>query len=216
MKGRMHKLFRPSAATNRVPKSFLTPRPIKVDDKPIKPAALAPDIEDAKWTVVSTAVKHELHAVEWLKEAGYAAYCPVITKWVTIGRLRTKRHVALFPRYIFVGLVEGALQAVGLCNHVTALTLNNGSLPIVPSSIVHGLSSRQASGEWDETQEKKADGTVRASSIYKGGEHVMITTDLLDNVPATIIHASDDDRVQVLMLLLGKATVRLDQIRPAA
>lgn len=215
MRGAMHKLWKPSAQTHSVASSYKRPRPIKTDDKPIKKAALAPDIGQSKWTVVMTASRQELNAVEWIREAGYEAYCPVITKWVTIGRLRTRRHVALFPRYIFVGLVEGALHAVGACHHVTALTLDNGSMPVVPAGIVRGLSDRQSAGEWDLAKDEKADGRQKASAVFRGGESVIITTDLLDGVPGTIVHACDDDRVQVLMDLLGKATVRLDQIRAA-
>jgi hypothetical protein len=215
MKGSMHKLFKASAGTYHVPHTYKRSRPIKTDERPLRKAALAPDIGESKWTVVCTASRQELNAVEWIREAGYEAYCPVITRWTTIGRLRTRRHVALFPRYIFVGLVDGALHAVGTCHHVTALTLNNGSMPVVPPGIVKGLSDRQASGEWDQTKEEKPDGRQRASSIYSGGESVIITTDIMDSVPATIIHACDDDRVQVLMDLLGRATVRLDQIRAA-
>lgn len=216
MKGMMHKLFKASAGTYHVPHTYKRTRPIKTDERPLKKAALAPDIGDSKWTVVCTASRQELNAVEWIKEAGYEAYCPVITRWTTIGRLRTRRHVALFPRYIFVGLVEGALRALGACHHVTALTLNNGSMPVVPSSIVKALSDRQATGEWDQTKEQKADGRPRASAVYKGGESVVIENDLFKGIDATIVHVGDDDRVVVLMELLGRAQVSLDDIRPAA
>lgn len=214
MRGRMHKLWGKTSGKSHSVASSYRNRAVKTDDTPPKPAILAERFDDARWSIVHTGPKQELVAAAALRKDGYAAYCPVITRWVTIGRLRTIRHVPLFPRYVFVGLKDKAARSLNSCVWAKALTLNNGSISMVRPDLVYGFSDRQADGMFDQV---KADKVQRqARSTYKAGDAVVIENDLFQGVDATIVHAGDDERVIVLLDLLGRAQVTLDDIRPAA
>ena len=120
MKGAMHKLWKkPSAQTHSVASSYKN-RAVKVVLDPPKPAALAevftgPDGKAGRWTVMRTGPKQEAVAVDALKEDGYAAFCPVITKWKRVGQTLSIRHEPLFPRYVFVGIKPGARRSLNAC-----------------------------------------------------------------------------------------------------
>lgn len=224
MKGRMHKLYKASALTHRVPRPVGAPKAVREDIGPPRPAAIAERIP-GRWTLMHTGPKQEFAAVGDLKRSGYAAYCPVITRWVRIGRKRTIRHIPLFPRYIFVGLKEGASKSLNSCTWGKPLALDNGNVTLIGGAIVYAISEMQEAGIYDEAKAKaitEAERTriaKRASAHFSEGDTVMITSDAWEGFNAQVVHAGDDERVTLLVNLFGRASkvhVTLDQIRPAA
>lgn len=224
MKGRMHKLYKASALTHRVPRPVGAPKAIREDVGPPRPAAIAERIE-GRWTVMHTGPKQEFAAVGELRSDGYAAYCPVITRWVRVGRKRTIRHVPLFPRYVFVGLKKGAAKSLNSCTWGRPLALDNGNVPFIGGDRVYAISDMQAAGIYDgakATAISEAERTriaKKASEHFKAGDMVMVTDDIWEGFSAQVVHAGDDERVTLLMSLFGRASkvrVTLDQIRPAA
>jgi transcriptional antiterminator RfaH len=223
MKGRMHKLYKASALTHRVPRPVGANRAVREDIGPPRPAALAERFS-GQWTVMHTGPKQEFAAVGELKRDGYAAYCPVITRWVRQGHKRTIRHLPLFPRYIFVGLKPGAQRSLNACKWGKTLALSSDDLPMVHPVIVYGLSDHQAAGVWDEAKTEairvaEATRVRRASGIYKPGDKVTVNNDVFDGFGAQVVHAGDDERVKLLMNILGRESIvhaTLDDIKPAA
>jgi len=230
MKGAMHKFWnKPSAKTHSVASSYKN-RPVKELIGPPRPARLAERLPEAaerpaRWTIMHTGPKQEMAAVAQLERDGYAAYCPVVTKWVRIGRTKTIRHTPLFPRYVFVGLKQGASKSLNSCLWGRPLTLDNGNIPFVGGGLVYAISDMQASGVWDEAKSQAISEAERtriakkASEHFKAGDTVLVVDDLWEGFHATVLHAGDDERVILLMKMFGAATkvrVTLDQIRPAA
>ncbi len=234
MKGGMHKLWKKASShIHSVPATYKT-RAVKELIGPPRPAALAERLRPymhkgeeitPKWTIMHTGPKQEFAAVAQLKRDGYAAYCPVITRWVRIGRSKTIRHVPLFPRYVFVGMKDGASKSLNACTWGRPLTLDNGNIPFIRGALVYALSDTQEAGAWDEAKAaaiSEAERTriaKKASAHFKQGDAVMIEGDVWDGFSATVLRAGEDERVILLMDLFGsatKVTVTLDQLRPAA
>lgn len=224
MKGKMHSLWKkPSAHTHSVASSYKTKRPVREDVGPPRPAATAERF-NGRWTVMHTGPKQEFAAVGDLKRDGYAAYCPVITRWVRQGHKRTIKHIPLFPRYIFVGIKPGAVRSLNACKWGKTLALSSDDLPLVAADIVLGLSDHQAAGVWDEAKSEairvaEATRIRRAREHYKPGDTVMVSNDAFEGFGAQVVRAGDDERVQLLMSILGRETivhVTLDDIKPAA
>jgi transcriptional antiterminator RfaH len=235
VKGKMHSLWgKTSSKTHSVASSYKTKRPVREDVGPPRPAAIAERLEPIghrdgrpvypRWTVMHTGPKQEFAAVSDLKRDGYAAYCPVITRWVRHGHKRTIRHIPLFPRYIFVGLKPGAQRSLNACKWGKTLALNKEDLPSINPAVVYGLSDHQAAGVWDEAKAEairvaEATRIRRANEVYKAGDMVMVQSDVFDGFGAQVVRAGDDERVQLLMNILGRETivhVTLDDIKPAA
>ena len=224
MKGAMHKLWKkPSSHTHSVASSYKS-RPVKELVGPPRPAALAERVP-GRWTIMHTGPKQEMAAVAQLKRDGYAAYCPCVTKWVRVGRSRTIKHVPLFPRYVFVGMKAGASKSLNACLWAKPLTLDNGNIPFIGGALVYALSDTQEAGAWDEAKSDAINEAERtriakkASEHFKTGDMVVVVDDIWEGFSAQVVHASDSERVVLLMTLFGRAskvTVTLDQIRPAA
>ncbi len=226
MKGAMHKLWKkPSLHGHGVASSYKN-RPVKELIGPPRPAGLAERLDEGRrWTIMHTGPKQEMAAVAQLKRDGYAAYCPVVTKWVRIGRSRTIRHVPLFPRYVFVGIKDGATKSLNSCLWGKPLALDNGNISYIGGGFVYALSDTQEAGAYDEAKAaaiSEAERTriaKRACEHFKTGDDVVITSDEWQGFAAQVVHASDDERVMLLVSLFGRETkmrVTLDQIRPAA
>lgn len=224
MKGKMHKLWGKTSQKSHSVASSYKNRPVKELIGPPKPAALAERIE-GRWTIMHTGPKQEMAAVAQLKRDGYAAYCPVVTRWTRIGRTKTIRHFPLFPRYVFVGMKEGAAKSLNACTWGRPLALDNGNIPFIGGPLVYALSDMQQAGAYDEAKSQAISEAERtriakkASEHFKAGDEVLVTSDIWEGFNATVLHAGDDERVILLMQLFGRASkvrVTLDQIRPAA
>jgi transcription antitermination factor NusG len=236
MKGKMHKLWsKTSGKTHSVASSYKTERKVKEMIGPPRPAPLAVKVpvvlegdrivHPRVWTVMHTGPGQELVAVAQLKQFGYGAYCPVITKWTRTGALKRIRHVPLFPRYIFVSVPDDPSRSLNSCSWGKPIsTSNNGDMPLFRGHEIYIISDAQAAGVYDEAKSEAerfaALERLKAERLLvREGDRVMINDDLWGEIGATVVHRSPSDRITLLMNILGRATkvtVGLDQIRPAA
>lgn len=236
MKGRMHKLWgKTSGKSHSVASSYRTDRKVKEMIGPPRPAALAQKVpvvlENDKvvhprvWTIMHTGPQQEMVAVAQLKQFGYGAYCPVITRWVRVGTLKRIKHVPLFPRYIFVSVNEDARRALNACSWGKPIaTGNHGDMPLFDGRAVYAISDAQAAGVYDEAKAEaercaELERLKKARLLLKEGDDVRVDYEAWEDIGATVVCMPAADRVILLMNLLGRATkvtVPLDQVRPAA
>ena len=162
------------------------------------------------WIVVHTHAHAETKAEHHLERQGYEVYLPRYTK--------TRRHARrletvirpLFPGYLFVHFVADAtswrpiLSTIGVRHLIRA-----GDRPVLaPDWVVDGLRGRE-----------DGDGLVEVHSSFLKGERVRIATGPLYDRLGVFECASDNDRVIVLLDLLGRQVrVRLpmEAVRTAA
>ncbi len=211
-KGRMHKMFKPSAAAHRPSATYATGKGVRYDRSAIAPAPLAQNRNVEKWIVVYTAPNSEDEATRELRMAGYQVYCPRMTKWGRVGRWMKRKHAALFPRYLFVGVTGSESKGVTSCRGVSASLTDASGWRSVPWHVVAEISDRQANGLFDETRNLSPDGSPVASALYKPGDFVRFKSGPFTDLIGTVIKAGDDERVSVLMAILNshceaKATV---------
>lgn len=236
MKGKMHSLWKkPSAHTHSVASSYKTERKVRELIGPAKPAQLVRKVpvvlEEGRvvhprvWTVMQTGPKQEMVAVAQLKQFGYGAYCPVITKWVRTGNLKRIRHVPLFPRYIFVSVTEDSAKSLSSCTWGKPIaTSNSRDMPLFDGREIYAISDAQAAGVYDEAKAEaerfaEMEALRKARMLVREGDEVVIDDAVWGELGATVLRFSPQDRVTLLMNMLGRATkvtVPLDQIRPAA
>jgi transcriptional antiterminator RfaH len=147
------------------------------------------------WIVVHTHVHAEAKAEQHLERQGYEVYLPKYKK--------TRRHARrletvtrpLFPGYLFVRYdVETTCwrpiqSTVGVRHLIRA-----GDTPVLaPDWVVDGLKGRQNS-----------DGLVEINTPLVKGERVRIASGPLCNNVGVFDSADDNDRVIVLLDLLGR------------
>ncbi len=237
MKGAMHKLWnKPSSHGHGVASSYKNrPRAVKELIGPPRPASLVEKVpvvlENGKivhprvWTVMQTGPKQEMVAVAQLRQFGYGAYCPVITKWIRSGSAKRIKHVPLFPRYIFVSVGSASAKSLNSCVWGKPIaTGNHGDMPLFDGRAIYAISDAQAAGIYDEAKDEalrivEMDRLRAARMLVREGDSVMIDDAVWGELGATVVRVSPQDRVTLLMNMLGRATkvtVALDQIRPAA
>ena len=148
------------------------------------------------WYVIHSKPKQEAVARDNLLRQGYTAYCPQIT-------LKRRRRGAwraltepLFPRYLFVQLVEGQDSFAPIRSTLgVSKLLCFGDKPATISS--HGIAEMQAQEYQDQPP---SDDTVP----WKSGDNVQILDGALAGLYAVFHTQCDQQRVFVLLDLLGK------------
>ena len=180
----------------------------RVDDSPIPPSPVAPQFAGT-WALAYTEPRREALAVESLQEAGWLAYCPMETVWVTRAHIKRRSHQALFPRYVFVGLTETGNSAIRSCKGVAGL-IGSDCPMAVPPRVIYGLSDRQASGEFDRTR------TIDdLAARYSIGQVIRLSHGAMDGHTGAITAIFPDGRVRLLMSMLGgeiPVEIGLDQV----
>lgn len=174
-------------------------RKVEIDETEPEIIAPAPDIGSASWIVAMTEPRAEAKAIEALTDAGYPVFCPFITRWRRHGFRQDKIAVPLFPRYLFVGLVSGPAYPVARCKSI-AMVIGNASGPVViRRHVVEHFSRRQTAGAYDETR--------KPSDRFKPGEAVTVSVGPFASIPATVVRMAGDERVAILMSILGSQTL---------
>jgi len=201
----MHKIYSASRAAHSPAKHYANSGRVVVDNRPIKPAPEADNEGVMRWAVIFTSPRAEDRAVTALIEAGYSAYCPMITTWIRLGRHKRRAHRPLFPRYVFVGIRAAITKGLTSCRDVQRALMDQCGVMSAPWEIVEGISRAQRTGQFDKTRDMLPDGSPKAGALYKGGERVMINFGSA-SISATVINATDDERVKVLMSLFGRET----------
>jgi transcriptional antiterminator RfaH len=160
-----------------------------------------------RWYAVYTRPHEEMRALEHLLRQGYSAYLPRYRTRISHARRHQTVLRPLFPRYLFAGIDRVSmrwrpiLSTVGVADVVRA-----GDEPAtVPSDIVTALRQQEEAGGFDRLNPRQS---------LRLGELVRVTAGALEDMVGRLVALRDQDRVIVLLELLGRA-VRA-QLRAAA
>lgn len=152
----------------------------------------------SRWIVVHTQPHREVRAASSLKDHQFQVFLPL--KRRTVRHARQFRVVlrALFPRYLFVGLDphRGSWARIRSAPGVSQV-LMDGELPrAVPPGVVERLIELSDSR-----------GVVDFDRTFSPGQSVRITAGPFAGLVGTLASADDAGRVQVLLDILGTATL---------
>lgn len=165
----------------------------------------------ASWFVVQTQPQAESKAKRHLVNQGFTAYLPYYRRRVRHARRNEIVARPLFPGYLFVQL-DPDLQRWRSINGTVGVRciLADGDRPrCVPDRVVDEIVARE-----DET------GAVKLlSPAFSPGQAVRLLTGPLTEVAALFEEARDDNRVVLLLTLLGRkvrALASVDEVTAAA
>jgi len=151
-----------------------------------------------RWYAVYTRPHDETRALEHLLRQGYSAYLPRYRTRISHARRQQTVLRPLFPRYLFAGIDLASmrwrpiLSTVGVADLVRA-----GDEPAtVPSEIVTALREREETGGFDR---------LNPCQSLRLGELVRVTAGALEDMVGRLVELRDQDRVVVLLELLGRA-----------
>ncbi len=150
-----------------------------------------------RWYVVHTHQRSERTALVNLQRQGFHAYLPQYLKPRRHARRVDRVAAPLFPRYLFVNMDLGAARwrAVHSTIGVRHLVCH-GELPApLPAGVIDEIRTRE-----DESGMVRMDWQVP----YKKGDVVQITSGALFNQTGLFDCVADDERVIVLLELLGR------------
>jgi transcriptional antiterminator RfaH len=160
-----------------------------------------------RWCAVYTQLHGETKALEHLSRQGYCAYLPRYRTLVKHARRRQVVLRPLFPRYLFAGIDYPSmrwrpiLSTLGVADVVRA-----GDEPApVPSEVVAAIRERERAGNFDRLNHQHS---------LRLGEFVRVTTGAFEDMVGRLIELRDQDRVVVLLELLGR-TVRAQLLAAA-
>ncbi|MCA0318213.1 MAG: hypothetical protein LCH88_09105 [Proteobacteria bacterium] len=189
MSHQLNRIMHKGRPRSRLPK-IGGARPFKVLDA-TKPLRAAPEARE--WLVAMVEPRAEEKAATALREAGYLAWYPQMTCWISSARLRTRTKVnrPLFPRYVFVALQAHARKAIKDCDHVAGI-VGSGRVFARPS-LLATLSRRQRLGEFD---------MGLGETLFARGDVVTVAEGVASGLHGVVLKA-EADRVKVLMDLLG-------------
>ena len=151
-----------------------------------------------RWYAVYTRPHDETRALEHLLRQGYSVYLPRYRTRISHARRQQTVLRPLFPRYLFAGIDRASmpwrpiLSTVGVVDVVRA-----GDEPApVPSEIVGAIREREEAGGFDR---------LDARQRLRLGEVVRVTAGALQDMVGRLVELRDQDRVVVLLELLGRA-----------
>jgi transcriptional antiterminator RfaH len=150
------------------------------------------------WYAVHTQTHAETRARDNLLRQGYSAYLPCCRVWVSHARRRQLLLRPLFPRYLFAAVEDPAmrwrpiLSTFGVSDLVRA-----GDRPApVPSEIVEAIRAREQDGAFADLDPRRN---------LRPGELVRVTAGAFADALGRLVELHDNDRVVVLLDLLGRA-----------
>lgn len=149
-----------------------------------------------RWLVVYTRPHAEKQAAQHLRNQGFATYLPCYRKRRSHARRVEMVSAALFPRYLFI-----EADRAGSCWRTVRSTVGvvdivrRGDQPApVPSGVVESIQARE-----------DRDGLVcLAGDQFRKGENLRVAHGPFRGHTAFFEQASDEDRVTVLLDLLGR------------
>jgi transcriptional antiterminator RfaH len=165
-----------------------------------------------RWYAVHTHPRAEAQAQDHLHRQGFATYLPCHARTVRHARRAKVTRAPLFPRYLFVGLdpEQGRWRAIASTVGVSHLLCAGGRPLEVPAAVLDALRTREDAG-----------GLVVLDdpAPFRPGDRVEVATGPFDGQLGLVKGLTDDQRVVVLLGLLGRAVsveLPLDRVRPAA
>src|SRR5262245_43356079 len=151
-----------------------------------------------RWYAVYTRPHDETRALEHLLRQGYSAYLPCCRTRISHARRHQTVLRPLFPRYLFAGIDRTSmswrpiLSTAGVADVVRA-----GDKPTpVPCEVVAAIREREDAGGFDRLDLRRS---------LRLGELVRVTAGALEDMVGRLVELRDQDRVVVLLELLGRA-----------
>ena len=137
-----------------------------------------------------------MKALENLRRQGYEAYLPRYRTQIRHARRLQTVLRPLFPRYLFAGIDRAAMRwrpisTVGVSDVVRG---GDGPLPVAPE-IVEALRAQEGAGALDALASRRAP---------RLGDLVRISAGAFEDMVGRLIELRDQDRVVVLLDLLGR------------
>lgn len=147
------------------------------------------------WAAVNTQPHREFIALENLLRQGFRAYCPLIQKRIKHARRAQDVLRPFFPSYLFVNLDADARWRPILSTLGVRTLVRFGERPsLIPGGFIEELQAREVEGA-----------IVSPPNPYKVGQQVRVAGGAFDGLVATIIEMKEQDRLVVLMDLLGQS-----------
>jgi transcriptional antiterminator RfaH len=155
----------------------------------------------ARWYLVHTKPGCERVAQENLERQGYGVYYPRLLQPVRARGRWVERVISLFPRYVFLHLEVGcqALSPVQSTIGVTTLVRFGLDYAVVPHKVIENLLARADPA----TGLHRLD---RQRNMLAHGAKVRIVAGAFDGLEGVFQRRSGDERVIVLLKLLGQGT----------
>jgi transcriptional antiterminator RfaH len=149
------------------------------------------------WYAVYTQPHSEAKALEHLLRQGYSGYLPRYRTRVSHARRRQIVLRPLFPRYLFAGLDRTSMRWRPILSTFGVTdVVRTGDEPIpVPLEIVTTIREREDLGAFDRVDPRHS---------LKIGELVRVTAGALEDMVGRLMELRDQDRVVVLLELLGR------------
>jgi transcriptional antiterminator RfaH len=150
-----------------------------------------------RWYVAQTHSREEKKALAHLLRQGFSAYLPQYLKRRRHARKTETVRSPLFPGYLFINmdLAKVRWRAVRSTVGIRAL-LCHGDTPVaLPEAVIEDIRARE-----DETGLVP----IRQAAPFKKGESVQVTEGPLKDQVGWFEALSDDERVVVLLNLLGR------------
>jgi transcription antitermination factor NusG len=141
---------------------------------------------------------------EDLNELGLVAYCPLSRKVhlrarARVGRRKIIRQYPVFGVYIFVGEVDGPLQA-SIHSGISYLVGDSQGALSVPESFVLAINQAELDGKWDETK-----GLPSWAKTFKRGDPVRVKEGPFTGF-AGLVDACSKAGIRVDLDLFGRRT----------
>ena len=150
------------------------------------------------WYAVYTRPQSESRALANLLRQGYQAYLPQCRVRVSHARRCETVRRPLFPRYLFAGVDRALmpLRPIRSTQGVAGLVHAGEEPATVPEEIIATLREQESSGGFDQF--------VRPRPL-RVGDLVRVTNGALEDMIGRLVELRDQDRVVVLLDLLGRA-----------
>ncbi len=149
------------------------------------------------WFVAQTHAQSEIKAAQQLRNQGFTVYLPQYLKPRRHARRQDMVSAPLFPRYLFVAFDperdrwRAVRSTIGISHMI-----GNSDRPLpVPDQVINDIRSRE-----------DANGKVVLNKIHglKVGEKVRVLAGAFADRYGIFQSITDDDRVRVLLTLLGQ------------
>ena len=151
-----------------------------------------------RWYAIYTRPHDETKALEHLLRQGYSAYLPRYRTRISHARRRQTVLRPLFPRYLFAGIDRASMRWRPILSTAGVVdVVRSGDEPTpVPSAIVAMIREREEAGGFDRLDPRQS---------LRIGELVRVTVGALEDMVGRLVELRDQDRVVVLLDLLGRA-----------
>ena len=150
------------------------------------------------WHAVHTLPSKEVLATQNLLQQGVQVYLPQILKQTRHARKIQEKQVALFPRYLFVGMDLSVTQwrTINHTRGVAYLLMNHQQMPaLVPEKIISDLKAQE---------DDQGIVTLASLNLFSLGDKVRILEGSFKDHLAIVDGLDDKQRVQVLLNFMGR------------